>query len=160
MALQLNHPARLLALLTTVVSTTPPEEGSLCGVKAVDEVLATLSEEQLWSLLLRVRDWNTNARTAPVAQRILWTIVKSYPASTFTDLRGNVRGGGKGGNLKEVLDALKAYTERHYRRMEELVDESYLVEYTLKEMDELAFANGGMEVEKKLSEHGQDFIMV
>lgn len=30
------------------------------------------------------------------------------------------------------------YTDRHYKRMEELVDESYLVEYTLQEMDSLA----------------------
>jgi U3 small nucleolar RNA-associated protein 13 len=37
--------------------------------------------------------------------------------------------------VKDVLDALKAYTERHYRRMEELIDESYLVEFTLREMD-------------------------
>jgi U3 small nucleolar RNA-associated protein 13 len=62
--------------------------------------------------------------------------------------------GGQGKSLKEVLDALKAYTERHYRRMEELVDESYLVEYTLREMDEVAFAgNGGGEME-------QDVVMV
>ncbi|KAI9769575.1 MAG: U3 small nucleolar RNA-associated protein 13 [Candelina submexicana] len=139
LALQLNHPARLLALFTSVTNTAPPEDGSLCGVKAVDEVLGTLTEEQLFALLLRVRDWNTNVRTAPVAQRLLWTIVKSYPATTFTDLRKNVKGGVRGESLKEVLEALKAYTQRHYRRIEELVDESYLVEYTLREMDELAF---------------------
>jgi U3 small nucleolar RNA-associated protein 13 len=40
--------------------------------------------------------------------------------------------------LQEVLNALKVYTERHYKRLEELVDESYLVEYTLREMDALA----------------------
>ncbi len=44
--------------------------------------------------------------------------------------------------MKEVLDALKAYTERHYKRMEDLVNESYLIEYTLREMDENAFVNG------------------
>lgn len=129
LALQLNHPARLLSLFTSVV-TGIPEEGSLCGIKAVDEVLGSLADEQIFTLLLRLRDWNTNARTAPVAQRILWTLVKSYPASRFSNLK--VRGGQ---SLKDVLDALKAYTERHYRRMEELVDESYLVEYTLREMD-------------------------
>jgi len=32
--------------------------------QAVDEVLATLSDEQLFTLLLRLRDWNTNNRTA------------------------------------------------------------------------------------------------
>jgi U3 small nucleolar RNA-associated protein 13 len=132
LALQLNHPARLLSLFTSVI-TGPFEEGSLCGLKAVDEVLGSLADEQIFTLLLRLRDWNTNVRTAPVAQRILWTLVKSYPASRFANLK--VRGGQ---SLKDVLDALKAYTGRHYRRMEELVDESYLVEYTLREMDGLS----------------------
>lgn len=41
-------------------------------------------------------------------------------------------------SLREVVNALKVYTERHYKRMEELVDESYLVEYTLQKMEDLA----------------------
>ena len=148
LALQLNHPARLLALFKDVVNTKPPEEGSLSGLKAVDEVLANLAEEQLFTLLLRLRDWNTNARTAPVAQRILWVVVKSYPAGKLSGLKGRGRGGG----LKEVLEGLRAYTERHYKRMEELVDESYLVDYTLREMEEVAFVDGVVV--------GEDLVMV
>ncbi|KAI9870817.1 MAG: U3 small nucleolar RNA-associated protein 13, partial [Pleopsidium flavum] len=156
LALQLNHPGRLLALFTSVVNTNPPESGSLSGLVAVDEVLASLGEEQFFTLLLRIRDWNTNARTAPVAQRILWTLVKCYPASSFTRLRSTSRGADvRGSSLKEVINALKAYTERHYRRMEDLVNESYLIEYTLREMDEVAFANGD-----GTSDRDQDFIMV
>ncbi|KAH0556485.1 hypothetical protein GP486_005618 [Trichoglossum hirsutum] len=145
LALQLDHPGRLLNLFSTVVATTPPEAGSLCGVKAVDEVLGSLAPEQLYKLLLRIRDWNTNARTAPVAQRLLWTLLKSYPASMFTELRpsGGNKGVGGGGGVKDVIDALKSYTERHYHRIEDLMDESYMVEYTLREMDEVSFANGG-----------------
>ncbi|KFH47648.1 U3 small nucleolar RNA-associated protein-like protein [Hapsidospora chrysogenum ATCC 11550] len=136
LALQLNHPGRLLNLFTAVTTTSPPEEGSLSGIKAVDDVLGSLSDEQIFLLLLRLRDWNTNARTAPVAQRILWTLVRSYPASKFSNL--SVRGARGQRSLKDVLHALRVYTERHYRRLEELVDESYLVEYTLQEMDSLA----------------------
>ncbi|TVY39036.1 putative U3 small nucleolar RNA-associated protein [Lachnellula occidentalis] len=133
LALQLNHPARLLSLFTTV-TTNVPEEGSLCGVKAVDEVLGSLSDEQLFTLLLRVRDWNTNARNASVAQRIFWTVVKSYPASRLSGL--------KGGKVKDVMDALRSHSEKHFRRLEELVDESYLVEYSLREMDGLVLLDG------------------
>lgn len=136
LALQLNHPGRLLNLFTKVVNSKEPEKGSMSGLKAVDEVLATLSDEQIFLLLLRLRDWNTNARTAPVAQRILWALVRSYPASKFSSL--SVKGVRGQRSLKEVLNALKVYTERHYKRTEELVDESYLVEYTLQEMENLA----------------------
>lgn len=130
LALALNHPARLLGLLTSVVNTHPREEGSLTGVCAVDEVLGSLGDEQLFSLLGRVRDWNTNAKTAGVSQRVLWALLRLYPASRFVGLRGGVKGG-----MKEVLDALRVYTERHYRRWEELMDESWLIEYTLGKMD-------------------------
>ncbi|KAK8003446.1 hypothetical protein PG989_003165 [Apiospora arundinis] len=143
LALQLNHPGRLLSLFTAVVKTKTPDEGSLTGLKAVDHVIANLSDEQIFLLLLRLRDWNTNARTAPVAQRILWALVRSYPASRFSNL--SVKGARGQKSLKEVLNALKVYTERHYKRMEELVDESYLVEYTLQEMDTLAPSLGPVE---------------
>ncbi|KAH6689616.1 U3 small nucleolar RNA-associated protein [Plectosphaerella plurivora] len=136
LALQLNHPGRLLHIFTSVATSTTADEGSLTGLAAVDEVLATLSDEQLFTLLLRVRDWNTNARTAPVAQRILWALVRTHSAAKLSGL--SVRGARGQQSLKEVLNAIKVYTERHYKRMEELVDESYLVEYTLREMDDLA----------------------
>ncbi|TAQ84380.1 hypothetical protein B7494_g7297 [Chlorociboria aeruginascens] len=147
LALQLNHPARLLSLFTSVV-TASPEEGSLCGLGAVDDILSTLSDEQIFSLLLRLRDWNTNARTAPVSQRILWTLMKSYPATRLSNLK--VRGAQGQNSLKEVLDALSVYTERHYKRMEELVDESFLVEYTLREMDGM----GVLDVEEEMNLNG------
>jgi len=157
LALQLSHPARLLSLFTTVVNLSPPEEGSLCGVKAVDEVLSSLSDDQIFLLLLRIRDWNTNNRTSGVAQRLLWTLVRSYPASRLTSLK--VRGARDQKSLKEVLDALKVYTDKNYKRLEELIDESYLVEYTLSEMDGLGLLEEENET-KGVDEVGQDMIMV
>lgn len=130
LALALNHPARLLALLQGVINTSPTEPGSLSGLRAVDEVLSSLSNEQLLSLLSRVRDWNTNARTSPVAQRVLNVVVKSYSAERLAAL-GKMKGG------KEVIEALRVYTERHYRRVEELWGESWVVEFLLGEMDQL-----------------------
>jgi U3 small nucleolar RNA-associated protein 13 len=47
--------------------------------------------------------------------------------------------------MRDVLQALAAYTERHYRRVEELADESYLVEWVLGEMDG-GVALGGLEL--------------
>ncbi|ROV92612.1 hypothetical protein VPNG_09866 [Cytospora leucostoma] len=145
LALQLNHPGRLLKLFNNVVNSKDQDEGSLTGLKAVDEVLATLSDEQIFLLLLRLRDWNTNARTATVAQRILWALVRSYPAAKLSNL--SVKGARGQKSLKEVLNALKVYTERHYKRTEELVDESYLVEYTLQEMENLAPTLDGLSIQ-------------
>ncbi|KKA29593.1 hypothetical protein TD95_003466 [Thielaviopsis punctulata] len=153
LALQLNHPGRLLSLFTKVTTSLTPDADSLSGLVAVDEVLATLSDEQLFLLLQRLRDWNTNGRTAPVAQRILWTLLKSYPASKFANL--SVRGARGQKSLREILQALKAYSERHYKRMEELVDESFLVEYTLYEMNSLMPAMD----EEEENEEDEDIVM-
>lgn len=145
LALQMDQPGRLFSLFKSVVETESPDQGSMTGLATVDDVLSTLADEQLYKLLLRLRDWNTNVRTAPLAQKILWAVVKSYPASRLAGLRPAGKVGAKG-SLKDVLDAIRAYSERHYKRIEELVDESYLLDFTLREMDEVgdvkAITNG------------------
>jgi U3 small nucleolar RNA-associated protein 13 len=137
LALQMDQPARLLSLFKSVTETEMPDQDSLSGLNSVDNVLASLADEQLYKLLLRLRDWNTNVRTAPVAQKILWVVVKSYSASRLAALRPQGKVGAKG-SLKDILDAVRVYSERHYKRVEELVDESYLLDFTLREMDEVA----------------------
>lgn len=141
LALALNHPARLLALFQSVTTQHPPEAGSISGLHAVDAVLASLSDEQLLSLLARVRDWNTNARTCAVAQRVLGVVVRSYDRERLAALG---RRSGKGGGGREVWGALRAYTERHYRRVEELWGESWLVDVLLGEMEQLGGGVGDL----------------
>ena len=141
LALQLNHPGRLLALFTDViVGNATPEAGSITGSSAVDAVLATLSPSQLYLLLQRVRDWNTNARSAPVAQRVLHALLRMYPSSVWVEMARDRR---MGGGMRDLLRALEVYTERHYRRVEELVDEGFLMEYMLGQMDEVTGGSGG-----------------
>lgn len=144
LALQLNHPARLLSLFTSVVTQNIPEPESICGSKSIDEIIANLSDEQLYTLLLRIRDWNTNNKTATVAQKILSVVLKSYPASRLSNLKVKGR---KGKGLGEVFEALKVYSDRHYKRVEGMADESYLVDYTLRCMDGLGFVDEGVVME-------------
>ncbi|KAL5342601.1 quinon protein alcohol dehydrogenase-like superfamily [Aspergillus crustosus] len=150
LALQLNHPGRLLSLFNTAIDAADDPNSSdiakedransLTGNPSIDEVLQTLDPTNLFTLLLRLRDWNTNARHSKVAQRILFALFRSYPASTFVELASSSMAkrsidGRAAAAMKDILQALAAYTERHYRRVEELEDESYLVEWILGEMD-------------------------
>lgn len=178
LALQLNHPSRLLSLFTTAIDaaddpTLPTEDraraaNSLTGNPSIDKVLQSLDAANLRTLLLRLRDWNTNARTSRVAQRILHALFRSYPASTFVELAtSSVKGrNARVGGLKDILHALAAYTERHYQRVEELVDDSYLVEWVLGEMDGgvgLGGLVGGGEEERvngDMEEYEKDVIML
>lgn len=171
LSLALNHPGRLLKVFEDVVSLPEAERdsNSYMGLEVVDNVLANLSQEQVYKLLERVRDWNTNARTAIVAQKVLNCLLRKYPQRSWTEMardknilrlaRSSSRAGASaGGNaVKDLFRALQAYTERHYKRIEDLTDETYLLEYTLREMDEIsdtmALSNGTVHA-------SEDMIMV
>ncbi|WEW61286.1 U3 small nucleolar RNA-associated protein 13 [Emydomyces testavorans] len=157
LALQLNHPARLLSLFTTAMDTdSTTSSQTLTGNADIDTVIQSLSLDHLYLLILRIRDWNTNARTSRVAQRLLYALFKSYAPSTFVELASRPnpmpvsgKDGKNNAELKDILHALAAYTERHYKRVEELVDESYLVEWVLGEME-------GMEMDVDMADGDQN----
>ena len=62
---------------------------------------------------------------------MLAVIVRSYPAKRLAEVKGR--------GWKDLLAALAAYTERHYRRVEDLIDESYLIDFTLQEMEDVGY---------------------
>ncbi|WPH03642.1 small nucleolar ribonucleoprotein-like protein complex subunit [Acrodontium crateriforme] len=171
LALQLNHPKRLLDLFTAVVNG-PQETGSLTGKKGVDDVLANgLSDGQLWTLLCRLRDWNANGRTHGVAQHILYAILRLVPKDRLLNLRRRRRNNAQDSDtngtealnadlteamaslstskskesVKDVLDGLKAYTERHYARLTKTAEERFVLTWALQQMDDVSGEeiNGG-----------------
>ncbi|KAI9892917.1 MAG: U3 small nucleolar RNA-associated protein 13 [Vezdaea aestivalis] len=124
LALELDHPGRLLAIFENVIFFAPREEGSLIGVKAVDDVLASLSDEQVRILLRRVRDWFANSRHEQVAARLAEGLFKMYPAQRLARMRG----------VPELMPALRAHSERYYKKMCGWMDESYVLDYLLERM--------------------------
>ncbi|KAK9475616.1 WD40-repeat-containing domain protein [Lipomyces japonicus] len=126
LAMSLGHPYRLLTLFRKVINENQ-ETGSVTGLREVDAVLADLSTDQIELLLKRIRDWNTNARTSGVAQRILYALLLSYAPEKFLEVK----------SIKKSLDALIPYSDRHFIRIEELLEESFVVDFTLRQMDEV-----------------------
>lgn len=146
-------------------------DGSILGSQAVDEVIRTLHPSELAKLLKYVRDWNARASSSAVAQKVLHAIVKlrsaeevinAFGPSTFdnTNLDADdaavdgsavVKGGKKVQVVdgKEVVEGLIAYTERHLKRMERLVQESYVLDFIVGEMDDGLLDDGvdGMDVD-------------
>lgn len=161
----MDHPGRLLALFKTVHAsrldpTDPDFEPCITGHPAVDNVIATLGPSDLARLLRHVRDWNATARTSSIAQSILHAVLKLRPAEDLTRaVDGNTRAdelteekeeesddalavssrrNGKDkeeGDMKDLVDRLIPYTERHFARIDRMVQDSYIVDYILGEMD-------------------------
>ncbi|PPQ72265.1 hypothetical protein CVT24_004682 [Panaeolus cyanescens] len=159
LALAMSQPGRLLRLFKMIASADC--EGysaeAFTGNEAVDDVIKKLTGADIAKLLRFVRDWNTNAKTAGVAQQVLFAIVKLRPVDnivqTFEDeashtaledgdleqVSSNATSGRTA--LKEMVDALITYSERHLARVERLVQESYVIDYLLGEMDDGMFGN-------------------
>lgn len=178
LALQLNHPKRLLELFSAVVNG-PREPDSFIGKKAVDDVIASLSDGQLWSLLQRVRDWNANGRTHNVAQKVLFAVLHLIPKERMLGLRrrrkqlvetDNAVDGELAGamaklstkqeskeSMKDVLDGLTAYTQRHYERLERTSDERYVLLWALQQMDSVG---GAVDMSTSLSNGQEDQVML
>lgn len=146
----MEQPGRLLSLFKKIRSA-PTSESALTGDSSVDEVIRTLGGTDLAKLLRFVRDWNTNARSSAVAQGVLLAVVKLRPAQDITDAfaaeigeadlaDSGVAKGKKNvtvtASMKEIIEALIPYTERHRARIDALVQQSYIVDYILAEMDD------------------------
>jgi len=144
LALAMSQPGRLFSLFKEVSGN---EQTALTGNASVDEVIKTLGGSDLAKLLRYVRDWNTNAKTAGVAQGVLFAVTKLRSAEDVIGAFGEegvektfgegvaVASTGRTA-VKELVDALIPYSERHLSRLERLVQESYVVDYILAEMDD------------------------
>ncbi|TYJ52882.1 hypothetical protein B9479_006517 [Cryptococcus floricola] len=183
LALSMAQPGRLLNLFSTVINGRQPdvseEEQGLTGSKEIDQILETLPGVDLVRLLKFVRDWNANARTAPVAQIILYTVLKLRSAEDILeafesankiptradddddedveiedadaekkkkkkarpDLAAPI-------SIKDLLEGLIPYSERHFNRVDKLVQESYMLDYVLGEMEGGLFGEELMDVEQ------------
>lgn len=146
-----------------------------CGVPEIDQVIRTLPSLDLVRLLKHVRDWNASAKTSPVAQALLHAIFRlktpdeimaAFEAATKPEKKdedededmddedpdAEVKQKAKKAtaptiSMRELLDGLIPYSERHMGRVDRLVQESYLLDYTISEMDGGLFGNEVMEVE-------------
>lgn len=172
LALSMDQPGRLFNLFSTLRpqrSSTSPQ--SITGSASVDQVIKTLSPINLARLLRHVKNWNANSKSYAVAQTVLHAILKYRPAK---DLLSAFEGGnavlaeiqvakeddeeGAAASvtsrerdmkaLKELLDGLIPYTERHFARADKLVQDSYVVDYILSEMDSgLTFNGDAMDID-------------
>jgi U3 small nucleolar RNA-associated protein 13 len=165
LALQLNHPRRLLEIFRSVIDSPDSDPSSFTGKQEVDDVLASLADAQLWNLLKRVRDWNTNGRTQHVAQRLMYALFRIFPKEKILGLQKKRRAiveaedeqlvGAMAAlstterarakeSVKDVIDGLKAYSERHSQRLEKMAEERFVLKWALGQMDDHISAVDGV----------------
>lgn len=130
LALMLDHPMRLFNVLRKSCLNDDGENGEDEGVifnKELDELMSKLTHDQILILFKRCRDWNTNARTHSVAQKTIKCILQKQNISELSEIPGIIK----------IIDGIIPYTERHFTRVDNLVEQSYILDYALVEMDKL-----------------------
>ena len=143
----MDHPGRLLSLFRAVRSSVEPAseekvvQSSIMGHPSVDQVLKTLPIPSLAVLLSHIRTWNATARTSNIAQSVLFALLKLRPADDITTaLNGSnydneLAPRKENMNVGGFVESMIPYTERHLMRVEKLVQDSWVVDFVLGEMD-------------------------
>ncbi|PIA19057.1 WD40 repeat-like protein [Coemansia reversa NRRL 1564] len=151
LALSLGQPHRLLTILQNVMMAAECRQSiqnsedlpkvieaggtdAVLGNTAIDEVIGTLSPEQLECLLGYVRVWNTNGRHSRIAQATLHCILTQYTSQDILALP----------SAKDLIAAIQPYSERHFSHLDTLLTGSFIIDYTLHAMD--VFGTASMDV--------------
>jgi U3 small nucleolar RNA-associated protein 13 len=117
LAMRLRHPRSLRQVVEKLVDTP---EGSL----QLQAAVGAMEGDEIAHCLSCVRDWNTTAQHALTAQKLLHAVLKSTPQSQIASIP----------QLKETLEALIPYTERHFERLDRLSQGAQFVGFTLSGM--------------------------
>ncbi|XBW36401.1 hypothetical protein QEN19_001981 [Hanseniaspora menglaensis] len=126
LAMKLDHPMRLYNVLNQCVVVN---ENNILGDyifnEQLDRAIANLDEEQLLRLVSRCRDWNTNAKTFHIAGKVIRCILLSYNINQLIEIKG----------LVKIINTIVPYLTRHYNRLDNLLEDTYILDYCLADMD-------------------------
>jgi len=114
LAFELGHSYRLWTVLKDLL-----ESGG-----SFDSLVVTWDDARLAQVLNFLRDWNTNATKAGVAQALLASVLRKVPLQRLKGVPG----------AGALVDGLASYTERHFARVDKLVQASFLIDYTCAAM--------------------------
>ncbi|KAF1332149.1 U3 small nucleolar rna-associated protein, partial [Globisporangium splendens] len=138
-AFELGHPNRLLQILCDLLEgPRHKDEPVLPGGAPIDpdvfvpeeifaQVITSLDDTQLKTLLDWVRDWNTNAKHSAICQVLISSMLRELPPAKLKTLD----------SVGKTLEALIAYSERHFQRIDRMLQKSYLVDFSIVSMKNL-----------------------
>ncbi|XP_071953471.1 transducin beta-like protein 3 [Antedon mediterranea] len=113
LALTLEQPFRLLNILKGMLNES---DGKAC----LANIIAKLRLDQIDALLKFAVQWNTNSKHCHVAQAVVNTVLSQFSQAQLLECV----------NITESLEGLLPYTQRHFSRMNRLMEQSMFVEYT------------------------------
>lgn len=127
-ALQLEKPHQVLRVLIDIVEK---DTKSSRGIETLKGHVAKWSPDRLRQMLKYSREWNTRARNSHIAMLVLKAVVTTIPATKLASYEG----------VTAILAGIAPYAERHFDRLDRMVGDSYLLDFTLFSMGSLHGSN-------------------
>lgn len=114
-ALELNYSMKLFEIIKNLITD---DESQLV------EILTILNEKQLTILFKKIQNWNINFKNFEISQGILNIMLKSISIEKLST-----------SGLLKLVDNLIPYNERHLSRLDNLIEQSYILDYSIEQMD-------------------------
>lgn len=125
LAVDLDRPMTIYRVLSRCIATGP-DEGCALHSEEVEAALKQLPDEKILRLFVVARDWNANRRLFEVAQRFIRAALARIGAERLAQIPG----------LVSILNGIIPYSARHYARYDDLVEQSYALDYVAAKMGE------------------------
>ncbi|EDQ86160.1 uncharacterized protein MONBRDRAFT_33929 [Monosiga brevicollis MX1] len=119
LALRLERPRTILKLTRNLVEREQED--------ALRTIIADLGTEQLQLLLGFMKDWNVNSRSALLAQTLLHHVLATHDVAKLAQTPA----------LGRTVNALIAYTERHFQRLQKLAQQSHVLDFVWRSIRSL-----------------------
>eukprot|EP01132_Coremiostelium_polycephalum_P002070 gene2070-2556_t len=117
LALILDQPQQTLHIFTLMY-----EESGGTDLK-IRENIKRLFKSDVIKLLRYIRSWNTNSKFVSISQIVLNTLITSFTPDELIELSPS--------EIPRLLESLIPYTERHFQRIDKMLQKTYLIDFTI-----------------------------
>lgn len=100
-------------------------------VAALRPYLSPLTDDQVDVLIALLREWNTNSKFCYVSHAVLAVLLATKGCDKLVRMAA----------LREGVEGLVAYSERHFQRIDKLYQSAYVLEYFTGQMSLLPVAD-------------------
>lgn len=132
-AFELNRPRNLLAVCSELLAK---DNG---GEQALASLIQSWNSKQIAVVLGFARDWTTNKRHCHVGQHVLHAVLQTKPPQEILKVPG----------IEDLLESIRPYTERHYNRVNRLIQSTFLLDMALSSMNVMEAENSKTEEDKR-----------
>lgn len=112
LALKLDRPSNVLKVVQGII-----KKGETTGMA---DAISGLKNHEKENLLKCATTWNTNSRNCQVAQTVLNILIKQLQSGDFRPI-----------GLGSMIEGTLPYTERHFKRLTQLLEDLHFISYTI-----------------------------